>query len=127
MNTPAILPKRILVVDDEACVIDAVKMMLKLDGHTVETASSGQEALALYQQAKFDLVITDFSLPGMTGNDLANQLKARNPKQPIVMITAYAELLAANQTPMDAGDCTLSKPFSLGDLRAALAKAIATK
>jgi len=124
MSTPGISPKRILVVDDESFVCDAVRMMLEFDGHKIETAASGQEALAMFEKAKFDVVITDYAMPGMKGSELAAQLRARNPKQPIVMITAYAEMLAANQTPLDAIDCTISKPFLLEDLRAAILKAV---
>jgi CheY-like chemotaxis protein len=125
MSAPSISPKRILVVDDEPFVCDAVRMMLQFDGHKIETAASAQEALALFAESPFDLVITDFAMPGMKGNELAAQLRARNAKQPIIMITAYAELLAANQTPLDAVDCVISKPFLLEDLRAAIAKATA--
>jgi len=127
MSKPGISPKRILVVDDEPFVCDAVKMMLEFDGHKIEAAGSGQEALALFNETKFDLVITDFSMPGMKGNELAAQLRARNPKQPIVMITAYAEMLNADKTPLDAVDCVISKPFLLEDLRAAIARATAGK
>jgi two-component system NtrC family response regulator len=127
MSTPGISPKRILVVDDEPFVCDAVKMMLEFDGHMIETAGSGKDALALFEKGKFDLVITDYAMPGMKGNELAAQIKALNPNQPIVMITAYAEMLAANKTPLDAVDCVISKPFLLEDLRAAIAKATAAK
>jgi len=127
MSTPGILPKRILVVDDEPFVCDAVKMMLEFDGHQIETVGSGQEALALFEKAKFDLVITDYSMPGMKGNELAAQLRTRNPKQPIVMITAYAEMLTADKTPLDAVDSVISKPFLLEDLRTAIAKATADR
>ena len=127
MNTAGISPKRVLVVDDEPFVCDAVKMMLEFDGHKIETANSAAAALALFDQEKFDVVITDFSMPGMKGNELAAQIRARNPKQPVVMITAYAELLAANKTPLDAVDCVISKPFLLEDLRTALTKATTAK
>lgn len=120
-------PKRILVVDDEPFVCDAVKMMLEFDGHQIETAGNGRDALALLEKTNFDLVITDYAMPGMKGNELAAQIRGRAPKQPIVMITAYAEMLAANQTPLDAVDCVISKPFLLEDLRAAIAKATAGK
>lgn len=127
MSKPGISPKRILVVDDEPFVCDAVKMMLEFDGHQIETASSGLAALAVLEKARFDLVITDFSMPGMKGNELAAQIRARNPKQPIVMITAYAEMLTANNTPLDAVDSVISKPFLLEDLRTAIAKVTAAK
>jgi two-component system NtrC family response regulator len=127
MSKPGISPKRILVVDDEPFVCDAVKMMLEFDGHQIETASSGLAALAVLEKASFDLVITDFAMPGMKGNELAAQIRARNPNQPIVMITAYAEMLTANNTPLDSVDSVISKPFLLEDLRAAIAKATAAK
>ena len=123
MSTPGISPKRILVVDDEPFVCDAVKMMLEFDGHKIETSTSGQAALAAFGKTKFDVVITDYAMPGMKGNELAAQIRALDPKQPIVMITAYAEMLTANQTPLDAVDCVISKPFLLEDLRAAIIKA----
>ncbi len=125
MSTSGISPKQILVVDDEPFVCDAVKMMLEFDGHTIETAGSGKDALALMEKNRFDLVITDYAMPGMKGNELAAQIRSQNPKQPIVMITAYAEMLTANQTPLDAVDCVISKPFLLEDLRSAILKATA--
>src|SRR5439155_5499351 len=84
---PAFAQRRILVVDDEPFVCDAVKMMLTFDGHVVETASNGRDALAIFEVGKFDLVITDFAMPNMKGDELAATIKARSPKQPVVMIT----------------------------------------
>jgi CheY-like chemotaxis protein len=127
MSTTGISPKQSLVVDDEPFVCDAVKMMLEFDGHKIETANSGKEALALFEKASFDLVITDFAMPGMKGSELAAELRSRKPKQPVVMITAYAEMLSANNTPLDAVDWVISKPFLLEDLRAAIAKVTAPK
>jgi CheY-like chemotaxis protein len=124
---PAIPTKRILVVDDEPFVCDAVKMMLAFDGHDVETANSGKEALAVFEEGKFDLVITDFSMPAMKGDELAAAIKARAPGQPIVMITAYAEMLQASGNPLKCVDIVISKPFLLDNLREAISKALAPK
>ena len=79
MTKPAFPQRRILVVDDEPLVCDAVKMMLAFDGHVVETASNGKDALALLDKSKFDIVITDFKMPTMRGDELAAAIKARNP------------------------------------------------
>jgi CheY-like chemotaxis protein len=114
--------RRILVVDDEPFVCDAVKMMLAFDGHEVHTAANGAEALAIYNQQPFDLVITDFEMPKMKGNELAAAIKDRNPKQPVVMITAYAEMLENTGTPLKGVDFVLGKPFYLEDLRKAIAR-----
>src|SRR5512140_2917594 len=122
MRTPAFPQRRILVVDDEPLVCDAVKMMLDFDGHEVKTAGSGKEALGAMETGTFDLVITDFEMPGMKGDELAAAIKARNPKQPVVMITAYAEMLQASGNPLHGIDYVISKPFLLENLRQAIAK-----
>jgi CheY-like chemotaxis protein len=122
MTVPAPAQLRILVVDDEPFVCDAVKMMLAFDGHAVETANSGAQALAILEEGKFDLVITDFAMPLMKGDELAAAIKARNPKQPVIMITAYAEMLQSSGNPLPGVDFMISKPFLLENLREALAK-----
>jgi len=112
--------KRILVVDDEPFVCDAVKMMLAFDGHDVSTANSAKEALAIYDKGKFDLVITDFAMPVMKGDELAIAIRQRSPEQKILMITAYAEMLRSRVNPMEGVDFVISKPFLLEHLREAL-------
>jgi CheY-like chemotaxis protein len=122
MTTPAFPQRHILVVDDEPLVCDAVKMMLDFDGHIVETVGSAKAALALLESTKFDVVITDFEMPGMKGDELAAAIKARDPRQPVVMITAYAEMLQASGNQLTGVDLVISKPFLLENLREAIAK-----
>ncbi len=107
---------RILVVDDEPSVGDAVKMMLNFDGHDVEAINNSREALARFKADRFDLVFTDYAMPGMNGNELAAAIKAEAPGQPIVMITAYAETVP--QSP--SVDFVIGKPFRLQQLRDAI-------
>jgi CheY-like chemotaxis protein len=127
MSKPAISPRRILVVDDEPYVCDAVRMMLAFDGHQVETAGSGKEALTLFAKGKYDVVITDYAMPGMKGDELALALKSVAPEQPIVLITAYAEMLKSAETPLTGVDSIVSKPFLLENLRAAIEDTTAGK
>jgi CheY-like chemotaxis protein len=122
MKAPPFPQRRILVVDDEPFVCDAVKMMLAFDGHSVETASNAKDALALFDKAKFDIVITDFAMPAMKGDELAMAIKARNPEQPIVMITAYAEMLQSTRNSVPGVDFIISKPFLLENLREAISR-----
>jgi len=117
---------RILVVDDESAVCGVVKMMLQYDGHQVETADSGQNALALLEKSKFDLVITDYTMPGMNGDKLAVAVKKISPNLPIIMLTAHAAMLESSGNPLTGVDCLISKPFLLEDLRQAIAK-VSTK
>lgn len=121
-KAPCFPQRRILVVDDEPFVCDAVKMMLAFDGHSVETASCAKDALAIFDKAKFDLVITDFSMPAMKGDELAMAIKARNPGQPVVMITAYAEMLQSTRNSIPGVDFIISKPFLLENLREAISR-----
>lgn len=127
MSKPGFPKRHILVVDDEPFVCDAVKMMLTFDGHAVETASNGKEALEMFELGKFDLVITDFAMPNMKGDELAATIKARAPGQPIVMITAYAEMLQSSGNPLTGVDFVISKPFLLENLREAIAKVAPVK
>jgi CheY-like chemotaxis protein len=119
--------KRILVVDDEPFVCDAVKMMLAFDGHDVQTANSAREALDVFEKNKFDLVITDFAMPVMKGDELAVAIKAKAPEQPVIMITAYAEMLESSGNPLNGVDRMISKPFLLDDLREAIAKVLSRR
>ena len=116
--------RHILVVDDEPAVCDAIKMMLKFDGHEVQTANGGKEALSLLEQGKFDLVTVDYAMTGMKGDELAAAVKQRLPHLPILMITAYAEMLKSSGDPLPGVDFILSKPFLLADLREAMARVL---
>ena len=116
--------RRILVVDDEPAVCDAIKMMLKFDGHEVQTANGSKEALSLLEQGKFDLVTVDYAMVGMKGDELAAIIKQRLPHQPIIMITAYAEMLKSSGNSLPGVDRIISKPFLLADLRKAITEVL---
>jgi two-component system cell cycle response regulator CpdR len=116
--------RQILVVDDEPAICGAIKMMLEYDGHAIQTASNGKEAMSLLEQRTFDVVITDYSMPEMRGDALAAAIKQRLPNQPVVMITAHADLLKASGNPLTGVDFLISKPFSLEDLRTAIARVL---
>ena len=75
----------------------------------------------MLEQGKFDLSIMDYSMPGMKGDELAAVIKQRLPHQPIIMITAYAEMLKSSSNPLPGVDFIISKPFSLAELREAIA------
>ena len=114
--------RHILVVDDDALVCETVTMILQIDGHVVDSASSGAQALALFQPGKFDLIITDFFMPAMTGEKLAAAIKTRSPSQPVVMLTAYPEKLS-RENPQDV-DLLIGKPFEINALRDAVTRCV---
>jgi two-component system response regulator AtoC len=113
---------RILVVDDEPAVGKAIKMMLEYDGHKVQTAGSGKEALAMLEQGAFDLVTTDFAMPEMNGDALAAAIKQRLPDQPVLMISGNAMMSKASGNPLTGVDLVIGKPFTLEAMREAIAK-----
>jgi CheY-like chemotaxis protein len=102
---------RVLVVDDEKLVCDAVKLLLEFDGHRVQAVGSGKEALSVLGDQEFDLVMTDYNMPEMKGDQLAATIKGLKPNLPVVMITAYPELVPPFV------QCVVTKPFRLEDLR----------
>jgi DNA-binding response OmpR family regulator len=116
----------ILVVDDEPSVCKAMQMMLTYDGHQVNTACDGTEALALFNSGPFDLVITDYLMPEMRGDQLVCELKKLHPSQRIILVTAFAEDFTSYGKPTGGADLVLNKPFSLEELRAAIAKVMSS-
>jgi len=116
---PEQLGRRILVVDDDESVSATLRRVLALDGHKAEIVSGSSEALMALEQSKFDLVITDYEMPGMKGDRLAAEIKARIPTQLILMFTAYVEHVKSLTCPVD---LILGKPCGLGELREAVNK-----
>ncbi len=116
--------KRILLVEDQEPVRASLRMLLELDGHLVTEASNGAEALNLFTIGEFDLVITDFEMPVMKGNELAVSIKLFAPSLPILMITASERARGAVQNPVDA---FLDKPLTVPDLRCALGKLLSAR
>ncbi len=117
-------PKSILVVDDEPAVLDSLRLLLKIGRHQVEVADQGEKALSMYAPGKYDLVITDCAMPDLNGLELAKAIKQRVPAQPVMMITAYEEIVRKNEDWQKYVDIMLSKPFSKQELEEALAKVL---
>ncbi len=110
---------KILAVDDDRLVLFNTIAMLEELGHTAVEAVSAEEALELLREQNFDLVITDQSMPRMTGVQLMEQINANWPEMPVILATGYAEIPSGihNKVPR------LSKPFTEKDLAHALAEA----
>ncbi|MBO0819845.1 MAG: response regulator transcription factor [Nocardiopsaceae bacterium] len=114
MNNPE-PPGRIVIVDDDPTVADVVGRYLVRDGHTVQCAHDGHEALRLVERQPPDLVVLDLMLPGIDGLEVCRRLRQRWPV-PVVMLTALGE-----ETDRLAGfeigaDDYVTKPFSPREL-----------
>jgi CheY-like chemotaxis protein len=77
--------KKVLVVDDEPLICESMRMILNCDGHEMEEAHSGQAALDKLDRHVFDIIFTDFFMPGMKGDQLAQAIRRRNDATPIIM------------------------------------------
>jgi CheY-like chemotaxis protein len=118
MEQSRVVGKRILLVEDERWVRECIKRLLWVDAHAVTEAANGIEACEFLDQAQFDVVITDYDMPKMTGDALVASIRDRLPSQPIVMITGCTEQLRGQDNPANA---ILSKPFGIEELRQVLA------
>jgi signal transduction histidine kinase len=116
------LALRILVIDDERTVREALADSLAEDGHTVLQAASGPEGLArLAEGAAVDVVVSDLGMPEMTGWDVARAVRMRHPGLPIGLITGWAVALEISDEERRGVDFIIAKPYTLEALRAAFA------
>jgi len=117
------MPKgRILAVDDQRYFRELLDGMLSEEGYEVVTAASGEEALRVLDQSRFDVVLTDLVMPGMDGNDLVHRVKERDPEQDIVVITGVVDVKTAVEAMKLGAAEYLIKPFDRSTLAAALEK-----
>jgi YesN/AraC family two-component response regulator len=109
----------ILIVDDEEEIRGTLKEALerRIPDVQVRTADSGEQGLAVMQEALVDLVITDLKMPGMTGLEFLVQARGLSPRAPRIMMTGFDEHHIGVDAVKSAGvDRILSKPFSLRDV-----------
>ncbi|KXV09496.1 hybrid sensor histidine kinase/response regulator [Caballeronia megalochromosomata] len=121
-TTHGIPPARILLVDDSADAMEALSMLLALDGHEVRRACDGRAALSLVESFVPDVALIDIHMPGMDGYELARQLRQRSQcsSTRLVALTGYIANDAQNSEKVF--DCYLVKPPSLEDLADELKK-----
>ena len=105
---------RILVVDDEAHIVQVVALKFRNAGLEVETAGDGDEALALVRRTPFDLVVTDLQMPTMSGIELARAMAADSAlaRIPVLMLTARGHLLREGEADSANIARVVHKPFS---------------
>jgi CheY-like chemotaxis protein len=114
-------PKSILLVEDDPSVAKSLSVLLRLAKHHVEVAGDCETALNRYEERKYDLVITDFLMPGIDGLELARLIRARVPQQAILLITGHLEKVSNNEKArLRHVDGLLAKPFSQPQLHEAL-------
>ncbi len=108
---------RLLIVDDERGILVALKGLFRKEGYEVETAESGEQALALVKGGLFHAIITDLSMKGMSGLDLLRAVRQIDPACAVLMITAYGTQRIAVEAMKAGAEDYLPKPFDNDELR----------
>jgi DNA-binding response OmpR family regulator len=112
----------VLVVDDEADIRGTISELLRYNGYHVDSVTSGAEALAAVRNQTPDIVLLDLLLPGMSGIDVANQLRAAYPTLPILFVSGHAEPDLLNSAVP--GTRLLRKPFQSEELYAEVRRSL---
>jgi DNA-binding NtrC family response regulator len=115
---------RILLVDDDLAFRKSTSKLLENDFYQIETAASGEAALARFSEIRFDAVLCDLVMQGMSGLELLPKLKAIDPRVPIIMVTGHGSIDSAIAA-MKAGAVDyVTKPFDSDELRMRLMRAV---
>ena len=122
-SAPPLAPQRILVIDDDLLILDAMRLVLESDHHVVATACGGAAGIAAFQSAcsageLFDVVMTDLNMPSIDGRQVAAVVKAAAPLTGVVLMSGSIDALEIGDKPVV--DLILSKPPTRPEIRAAL-------
>ncbi len=107
------LPLRILIVEDKADLKEILQEMLVSYGFEVQTAESGEDAIRICARGKFDLLISDLGLPGMSGLDLISQIRAFDKKIRTILISGWEVDTSVNELMAKGVDSLMTKPFKI--------------
>ncbi len=118
--------EHILFVDDEAAIVDIQKQYLEQLGYTVTARTSSTEALEAFRSIpeKFNLVITDMTMPNLTGDKLARKIKKIRPDTPVILCTGFSEKLSSQHTSQINIDGFLMKPVDKAKMAVTIQKVI---
>lgn len=118
--------ERILFVDDEQTIAQLGAEMLEPFGYKVSVMTGSREALAAFKANPdgFDLLITDMTMPHLTGKELAREIKAIRPDLPVILCTGFSELINESNAREAGVDDFLMKPYAVGDLLGTLHKVL---
>lgn len=115
---------KILIAEDEDSLRRFVARALEMDGHEIAHAGDGADALEQLQSKRYDLLLSDIRMPVMDGIELATQSAKLAPDMPILLMTGYAEQRERAEPLMRIVIDVVAKPFSLPQIRQAVAEAL---
>jgi CheY-like chemotaxis protein len=117
-----VAPRQILLIDDHGPCRQVLAQLLRAAGHRVAEADGGAAGLARLRQVPPDLVVTDRDMPGLTGWDVAQLVKATHPHLPVVLVTGGVDANTAGCKARTYVDAILRKPFPVAELLVVIAR-----
>ena len=114
----------ILIVDDEEVLQDVLTSLVRRAGHTTISARTGEEALDLLEREEIDLVLLDLMLPGISGREVLQEIRRRDPEQVVVVITAYSSIEGAVEAMREGAFHYIPKPFKNEEVLLTLRRAL---
>jgi CheY-like chemotaxis protein len=114
----------ILVIDDEEFVRSVLSRTLAQDGHQVTLAEDGEKGIQLFKEKKFDMVLTDLGMPGMSGWEVCRMIKEISPNTPVGMITGWGMEMSRDKMEEYGLNFIISKPFDFNQILNVVAKNI---
>jgi CheY-like chemotaxis protein len=126
-NAGQVILKRILVADDDKRIQDVVSELLEFMGFEVALAGNGIEAMAVFLDSSFDLVLTDLQMPVMDGLSLASHIKERSPSTPVILLTGSDGETVRKKMERAPVDSVIFKPFRLEDLQRTVQGALTSR
>ncbi len=113
--------ERVLVVDDNELLCRLMCEILRMEGYRAVPATSARQALEAFEREEFDVLVTDFRMPDMSGLELARAIRDRNPQFPIIVMSVYEPVACEHVTLWLPKDCLF--PGLLGKIRCCLSGA----
>jgi CheY-like chemotaxis protein len=117
-------PPKILVIDDEPGIREILTKMLESRGYQVVACADGQSALHRFQEEPFDLVVTDLNMPGLSGWEVAREVKLHAPRTPVILITGTVYQVDLVETRANGIDFVIWKPFEFREVMKTMAQAL---
>lgn len=120
-------PIRILLVDDNRHGLQARKLILEELGYRTATAGDPVEALETLEQQRFDLVVTDYRMPHMTGVEFVLKLREREPNMPAILVSGFVDVLGLTEANTGCNVVIQKSPNEVSQLVRAVARLVKTK
>mgnify|MGYP001545678909 CR=1 FL=1 len=124
MSGPGSSSVRILIVDDDHAQRSLLETFLQTQGYLTQQAASGEAALQLLAEGKYDMMISDVRMPGMSGLETLRRVRQKHPDLPVLLVTAFADIRSAVTAMRDGAVNYLAKPIDLEELIVSVRKAL---